>query len=100
MQKRISYTELSDKVERMIKKSRFIHSQGVASVSASLCTRFSLDPDDGRYVGIYHDAYRYSCNEETPLFCRENGIEVFPEEEEEPMLLHGALASIHFPSDA
>ena len=58
------------------------------------------DDRDAAYIGIYHDAYRYSCDESTPAFCREHGIDVFPEEEAEPMLLHGALAAIHFPEDA
>ena len=97
---RISYTELEARVRGMIKEKRFLHSEGVVSVSRMLAERFGLSPDDAAYIGIYHDAYRYSCDESTPAFCREHGIEVFPEEESEPMLLHGALAAIHFPEDA
>ena len=97
---RISYTELEARVRGMIKEKRFLHSEGVVSVSRMLAERFGLSPDDAAYIGIYHDAYRYSCDESTPAFCREYGIEVFPEEESEPMLLHGALAAIHFPEDA
>lgn len=97
---RISYTELEARVRGMIKEKRFVHSEGVVSVSRMLAERFGLSPDDAAYIGIYHDAYRYSCDESTPAFCREHGIEVFPEEESEPMLLHGALAAIHFPEDA
>ena len=97
---RISYTELENKVRSMIKEKRFQHSLGVVSVSRMLAERFGLPPDDAAYIGIYHDAYRYSCTEETPSYCISHGIEVFPEEEKEPMLLHGALAAIHFPDDA
>lgn len=97
---RISYTELENKVRLMIKDKRFQHSLGVVSVSRMLAERYGLSADDAAYIGIYHDSYRYSCTEATPSFCIANGIEVFPEEEANPMLLHGALAAIHFPHDA
>lgn len=100
MSMRIDYTELEAKVRGMIKEKRFIHSEGVVSVSRMLAERFGLSADDAAYIGIYHDAYRYSCDRATPGFCRAHGIEVFPEEEKDPMLLHGALSAIHFPSDA
>ena len=96
----IGYTELEAKVRAMIKPKRFVHSEGVAAVSAELAERFALNVQDARYIGIYHDAYRYSADSTSPDFCRSHGIEVFPEEEKEPMLLHGALSAIHFPSDA
>ena len=96
----ISYTELETKVKSMIKPSRFTHSEGVVEMSRFLADRFNLDKDIASYIGIYHDAYRYSCDESTPDYCREHGIEVFPEEEKSPMLLHGALAAIHFSEDA
>ncbi len=97
---RISYTELESKVSTMIKEKRFLHSLGVVSVSKMLAERYGLSPDDAAYIGIYHDAYRYSCNDETPSYCQSHGIEVFPEEIADPMLLHGALAAIRFPEDA
>ena len=96
----ISYTALEEKVRSMIKPKRFIHSEGVASVSADLASRFGMDVSAARYIGIYHDAYRYSASDSSPEFCRKNGIDVFPEEEADPMLLHGALAAIHFDEDA
>ena len=97
---RISYTELEDKVFRLIKQKRFDHSLGVAYVSVELARRFGLSEDDARYIGIYHDAYRYACDSSSPDYCRAHGVEVFPEEESNVMLLHGALAAIHFPEDA
>ena len=68
----ISYTSLEAKVQRMIKPSRFQHSLGVAEVSSMLASRFGLDTGAAEYIGIYHDAYRYS----------------------------GALAAVHFDEDA
>ncbi len=96
----ISYTELRARVKARLPEKRFRHSERVAAFSAELAERFSLDPAIASYIGIYHDAYRYQCNEDTPSLCRMHGIEVFPEEEREPMLLHGALAAMHFDEDA
>ena len=96
----ISYTELYDKVKSSLKPSRFVHSEGVADTSYMLAKRFGIDPEAARYCGIYHDFYRYSCDESTLAFCKESGWTVFPEEEKDPMLLHGLLAAIHFPEDA
>ena len=96
----ISYTELYDKVKSMVKSSRFAHSEGVADTAYMLARRFGVDAEAAKYCGIYHDAYRYSCDESTVSFCLEKGWKVFPEEEKDPMLLHGALAAIHFPEDA
>lgn len=97
---RIGYTELESKVRARLKESRFIHSRGVAETAAMLASRFGMSAEDARYAGIYHDAYRYCCTAETLSICRDAGICVFPEEERDPMLLHGALAAIHFPLDA
>ena len=60
----IGYTELEAKVRAMIKPKRFIHSEGVAAVSAELAERFALNVQDARYIGIYHDAYRYLISAE------------------------------------
>ena len=96
----INYTSLEAKVQRMIKPSRFQHSLGVAEVSSMLASRFGLDTGAAEYIGIYHDAYRYSADGNSVRICREHGIDVFPEEELNPMLLHGALAAVHFDEDA
>ena len=96
----ISYTELYDKVKTMKKPSRFTHSEGVADTAYMLARRFGVDADAARYCGIYHDAYRYSPDDTTASFCIEKGWKIYPEEEANPMLLHGVLAAIHFPEDA
>lgn len=96
----ITYTELYDLVGKKIKPSRFQHSIDVASVCIDLAKRFSLDAEAASIVGIYHDAYRYvDCS---LLFdeIEEAGWEIMPEERESPMLLHGAVAAMHFDHDA
>lgn len=94
------YTELEAFVRARLPERRFIHSLGVVEMSRSLAERFGLSVLDASAIGIYHDAYRYDCDGSTASYCRSRGIEVFPEEERDPMLLHGALAAAHFDEDA
>lgn len=94
------YTEIKAFVEKRIKPSRFIHSLGVAEVSETLSRRFVLDVEKAKICAIYHDAYRYEGNEDAVGYLEERGVEIFPEERENPMLLHGALAAAHFDEDA
>ena len=93
------YTEIEAFVEKKIKHSRFVHSLGVVEVCEALAKRFSLETEKAKICGIYHDAYRYDGNEDSIAYLEERGVEIFPEERENPMLLHGALASVHFSSD-
>ncbi|MBQ2259635.1 MAG: bis(5'-nucleosyl)-tetraphosphatase (symmetrical) YqeK [Spirochaetales bacterium] len=95
----ITYTELYSKVEKMIKPSRFQHSVDVAKTAAMLAERFGLDKDAALIAGIYHDAYRYVDNPDFDVI-RSSGWEIFPEEQMQPMLLHGAVAAMHFDEDA
>lgn len=96
----ISYTELYSKVEKNLKRTRFEHSENVALTAAMLAERFSLDKDAALIAGIYHDAYRYEDGLEWLDKIKEHGWEIFDEELEHPMLLHGAIAAINFEKDA
>ena len=90
------YTKLNEFVKNKLPEKRYNHSLGVVEMSMQLAAMFSLSSSDAASIGIFHDAYRYDCDESTASYCRLQGLEVFPEEEKEPMLLHGALAAIHF----
>ena len=96
----MDYTGLESFVRSRLPEKRYNHSLGVVEMSRELAKRFSLSVTDASCIGIYHDAYRYDCDESTASCCRAHGIEVFPEEEKDPMLLHGALAAVHFDEDA
>lgn len=96
----MDYTELCSVVSSMEKESRYVHSQGVASVASALLGRFIDDPVPGLYTGIFHDAYRYMDGPELLSLSEEGGVDICPEERENPMLLHGAVAALRFPSVA
>lgn len=96
----MDYTSLCKVVSSMEKETRYIHSQGVAQVASALLERFIGDPVPGLYTGIFHDAYRYMEGPELLKISEEGGIDICPEERENPMLLHGAVAALRFPSVA
>lgn len=93
------YTKIEEFVKGRIKPSRFQHSIGVMEMSLSLAKRFGVDEEKAKVAAIYHDAYRYDSTSESISLVEAGGYEVWPEEIEDPMLLHGALAAIHFDSD-
>ena len=89
----ISYTELYEFVKGRLKPSRFEHSVGVAETAYAIAARFSLNAYAARYVGIYHDAYRYDADGSTAAMLLKSGMSLCKEEIENPMLLHGPLAA-------
>lgn len=100
MSKLMDYTSLCKVVSSMEKESRYIHSEGVAYVASTLLDRFINDPVPGLYTGIFHDAYRYMDGPELLKISEEGGVDISPEERANPMLLHGAVAALRFPSVA
>ena len=94
MSRLMDYTELEALVEKRLKPSRFIHSKGVAAVCSDLTVRFLSDKVPGLYTGIFHDWCRYMSDEELLSFCRGRITDMAREEEEKPMLLHGAAAAL------
>lgn len=93
----ISYTKLEKIVKGMIKESRFEHSVRVKETAVILARRFAQDLlEAAAYVGIFHDAYRYLSGDELLKECKKAKIKIEDEEKENPMLLHGAVAAIHF----
>lgn len=93
----MDYTELEKIVSQQMKASRFEHSLGVVEVCEVLSRRFRLDVELSRMTGIFHDWARYMDGSKMLSFCRKNRIEVYAEEEANPMLLHGAVAAWYFP---
>lgn len=94
------YIEIKSFVEKKLKPSRLEHSLGVVDMATFLSKRFSLSLDKARVAGIYHDAYRYEGNLDVVEEVKKGGYDVYPEEMESPMLLHGPLAAVRFDSDS
>ena len=91
-----SYTELYELATgNGMKASRLQHSVGVAMTARFLMEKFGYDGNAGLIAGIFHDWYRYVTDEEALEEVRKASFKAEPEELKTPMLLHGAIASIH-----
>lgn len=94
----MNFTELEMAVRDMIKPSRFLHSQRVKDTALELGRKYSMDETALSYISIFHDAYRNVEGNEAIKICRKAGVLIYPEELDNPMLLHGAVAAIKLPS--
>lgn len=93
------YTELEKIVDSQVSKRRLEHCQSTAKQTASLVHRFcpTISPKDALIVGLWHDFARQWSNEELLKFCQEQNLKIEKEEEDDPMLLHGYVASLLLP---
>lgn len=98
MSYRMSFTELEMTVRSMIKPSRFLHSQRVKETALELGGKYLMDETALSYISIFHDAYRNIEGREAIRICNEADMFIYPEELDNPMLLHGAVAAIKLPS--
>lgn len=96
MSELIDYMDLCKFVAKHTKESRYRHSVGVAHTASDLLERFTGDGKAGLYTGIFHDAYRYLDDDKMLKEAKKGGIDICEEEFKQPMLLHGAVAALHF----
>ena len=80
-------------VEEKLPKKRFMHSLSVASTAEILVFKYSLEPNSGYVTGLFHDYYRYLSDEDALAGCGKITFPVFPEELENPVLLHAPIAA-------
>ena len=81
--------EIVEKLKKNIKKSRFIHTNGVAYTAASLAMRY--DPslmEDALRAGLLHDCAKYMSSTQNIEFCKENGIVLTDFELNSPSIIH------------
>lgn len=97
MSKLMNCTDLKNLLSQMLPTKRYLHTIGVAETNIKLAKKFKLDEKAAEYIGLFHDAYRYTGDEESLEICENHNIDIDDYEREKPMLLHGAIAAIRFP---
>ena len=85
--------EMRDKLQRRLKKSRFIHSIGVANTAVKLAKKFSVDTEKAYIAGLLHDCAREFENAELPEQAEKRGIKIGEIEKAVPLLLHAYIGS-------
>ena len=79
---------LYDKMDKCLKRQRYIHSIGVAGTAASLAMKYDADIGRAQVAGILHDCAKSFTDEELVGLCRKHGIEITDFEEKNGFLLH------------
>jgi predicted HD superfamily hydrolase involved in NAD metabolism len=70
------------------------HSQHVAAEAGQLAERFGADPRRAQVAGWLHDVSAVLPVERRVLYAGHLGLEILPEEEAAPMLLHQKLSAV------
>ena len=79
---------LYEKMQKRLKRKRYIHSVGVAGTAASLAMKYGADVYKAQIAGILHDCAKCYDDDELIMLCTGNSIEVTPFEKEHGFLLH------------
>lgn len=86
--------EMARTLQGRLKKSRFVHSVGVANTAVKLAKRFNVDTQKAYIAGLLHDCAREFENEELPAEAVKRGIEIGEIERKMPLLLHSYIGAI------
>ena len=90
----MTYDEMKELLKNSLKKSRYIHSVGVADTAAFLAERFGVSVEKARIAGLLHDCAREFPNEEMEHEADKRGISYGPIEKTMPLLLHGYIGAL------
>lgn len=89
----MNYEECKAELEKRLKRSRFLHSVGVADTAAFLAERFGLDVEKARLAGLLHDCAREFSNDDMISEAEKRGIAIGDVERFMPLLLHAPLGA-------
>ena len=85
---------LEIKLSKELPTKRFIHTQGVRYIAASLAMRYDVDIVKAQMAALLHDCAKCFSDTELLNMCRERKISISEIEEKAPHLLHAKLGSI------
>lgn len=90
-------TDCKKRVKQEISTYRYAHALRTAEVALRLAERFGIDHDSAEIAALWHDFAREWDIAEILRYVMEAnqsaGIEIYSEEKNNPMLLHGAAAA-------
>lgn len=79
---------LNEKLKLVLSEKRYLHTQGVAYLSASLAMSHGFNHRDALIAGLLHDCAKEYPEEELLDLCRNEHIELFEDEIILPQLRH------------
>lgn len=91
MKKRLE--ELEEQLKGVLKKNRFIHTQGVRYTAAALAMKYGASVEQAQVAGVLHDCAKSYSDEELLEVCNEHEIEISASEKASPHLLHAKVGA-------
>ena len=85
--------EVLNLAARILSKERFKHTLGVAECAAEMAKHHRLDPLKARFAGLAHDLAKEVPLKEQLSLARRWNLLLYPEDEQNPTVLHGPLAA-------
>jgi len=96
----LSEEAIISKLQSSLKPSRFQHSMNVRDAAVELALIYNADVDKCRLAGTLHDCAKNMSNEEMLAVIEQGGVELYPNEDKFPQLLHApagaALAKLEY----
>jgi len=78
---------------RVLSEERFKHTLGVADCAEEMARHHGLDPVKARCAGLAHDLAKEIPKKDQVSLARRWGLLHYPEDEQNPAVLHGPLAA-------
>lgn len=89
----INFDEIESKLEKTLKKGRYIHTRGVMYTAASIAMCYGDDIESAMLAGLLHDCGKFCSEEEQISLCQKYKIELTPNELEVPAMIHAKLGA-------
>ena len=86
---------LSANMEKALKKSRFIHTIGVANTAYNLAINYNYPAYNAMVAGLLHDCAKCISDDKRIEECQKHNIEISEVEYKYPHLLHGKVGAIY-----
>ena len=80
-------------MKKILDRSRYQHTIGVAYTSAALAMRYGADIDDAFTAGLLHDCAKCIPTEEKFRLCEKHSIKLTDTEKANPALIHAKLGA-------
>lgn len=86
--------EIKEKLKKILKHKRYIHSLNVSETAVSLAKRYGADVAGAELAGILHDCAKNIKGEEQLIKCEEYGVELDEIMRKSPELIHSVLGEV------
>jgi len=93
----MNINEIKEKLAGQLKKSRFLHSVGVADCAADLAAHYGADVEKAYLAGLLHDCARTFATVELVSVASGMQLPVTEIEMRTPILLHAAIGAAMLP---